>query len=277
MQQEITSILKKYTNHNFIQLTERGNTAIFAALYCTRKLQLNKKIVLYPDQGGWVNYYKYSKMLELEPIAVKTDYGVIDLKDLKEKSKNANCFIYSQPAGYYAEQPVKEIYEVCNKNKCMVIMDVTGSIGTALCDGNYADFCLGSFGEWKPINLCYGGFLSARKKEYFEMPKEIFNTIHFDGEYLPELLKKLKNLKKRYELFNEKKEKIKKDLRDFNILHKDKKGINVIVKVDNDKEKEKIINYCDKNSLEYTICPKGIFRHIKVNCDAISIEVKRLE
>src|SRR3989338_10949169 len=190
MKQQIINILKKYTSHNFIQLTERGNTAIFAALYCARKLQLSKKIVLYPDQGGWINYYKYSKMLELGPVAVETDYGIIDLKDLKEKSKDANCFIYSQPAGYYAEQPVKEIYDVCKKNKCMVTMDVTGSIGTRLCDGNYADFCLGSFGKWKPVNLGYGGFLSAKEKEYFEIPREIFNTINFDEKYLPELLKK---------------------------------------------------------------------------------------
>ncbi len=277
MKQKIINILKNYTSHNFINLTERGNTAIFAALYCARKLQLDKKTVLYPDQGGWINYYKYSKMLELNPIAVKTDYGVIDLNDLKEKSKNANCLIYSQPAGYYAEQPVKKIYDICKKNKCMVIMDVTGSIGTGLCDGNYADFCLGSFGKWKPVNLGYGGFLSAREKEYFEKPKEIFNTVNFDEKYFLELSKKLKNLNQRYKLFNKKNKKIKKDLKNFNILHKDKRGINVITKFNDDLEKEKIINYCDKNNLEYVICPKGIFRHIKVNCDAVSIEVKRLE
>ena len=277
MKQEITSILKKYTKHDFINLTERGNTAIFAALYCARKLQLNKKIVLYPDQGGWISYYKYSKMLELNPVAVKTDYGVINLKDLKEKSKNANCLIYSQPAGYYAEQPIKEIYEICNKNKCMVIMDVTGSIGTEICNGNYAGFCLGSFGKWKPVNLGYGGFLSAKEKGYFEIPKEIFNTINFDETHLPELLKRLKNLKKRYKLFNKTNKKIKKDLKNFNILHKDKAGINVIIRFNDNREKEKIINYCGKNNLEYTICPKGIFSLIRVNCNAVSIEVKRLE
>ena len=75
----------------------------------------------------------------------------------------------------------------------------------------------------------------------------------FDENYFPDLLKILKNLKKRYELFNKINKKIKKDLKNFNILHKDKKGINVIVKFDNDKEREKIINYCDKNNLFNTL------------------------
>ena len=128
-----------------------------------------------------------------------------------------------------------------------------------------------------------GRFLSMLKntlrplgRSVFDKPREIFNTINFDEGYLPQLLAKLKTIKKRYELFNKINKKIKKDLKDFNILHKDKAGINVIIKFNDNQEKEKIINYCDKNNLEYTICPKGIFGHIRVNCDAISIEVKRL-
>ena len=38
-------------------------------------------------------------------------------------------------------------------------------------------------------------------------------------------------------------------------------------------EKGKIIKYCEENNLQYTICP----RYIRVNCDAISIEVKRIQ
>ena len=48
-------------------------------------------------------------------------------------------------------------------------------------------------------------------------------------------------------------------------------GHNVIVKFNTDEEKEKIINYCDKNELEYTLCP----RYIRVEENAVSIEVKR--
>ena len=38
-------------------------------------------------------------------------------------------------------------------------------------------------------------------------------------------------------------------------------------------EKNKIVDYCEKNKYEFVECPKMI----KVNVNAISIEVKRLE
>ncbi|MBW2980818.1 hypothetical protein KY360_05370 [Candidatus Woesearchaeota archaeon] len=272
MKDRIIDLLRKLSSHSSIELTSRGNTAIFAALYCARKLQLDKKNVLIPEQGGWFTYKKYPKMLGLNPIEIKTDYGVIDVSDLKKQSKNANCLLYSSPAGYFAEQPVKEIYSVCKRNKCMVILDITGSIG-AKDHGRFCDFIVCSFGEWKPINLGYGGFVSSREKEFFEKPKEIFNTTSFDEKYSKDLINKLESLKKRYQLFEKINKKIKKDLKDFEILHPDKDGINVVVRFGNDTEKERIIKYCKENNLEFTLCP----RYIRVNERAVSIEVKRLE
>lgn len=271
MEEEIKKELRKLSGHDNIELTSRGNTAIFAALYCARKLQLDKKIVLIPDQGGWFTYKKYTKMLGLIPVELETDYGVIDLKDLGEKAPKANCIIYSDLAGYCAEQPVKEIYNICKKNDVAVILDVTGSVGKSVL-GKHADFCLASFGKDKPVNLGYGGFLTAQKKEYFEKPKEIFRTTGFDKAYSEDLLKNLKDLKKRYDLFEKANKKIKNDLRDSEIIHKDKKGINVVVKFKDEEEKQKIIDYCDKNNYQFTLCP----RYIRVKCKAVSIEVKRL-
>lgn len=275
MKQRVISKLKKLTKHNCIELTSRGNTAIFAALYIARKwfldnYKIKKKIVLYPDQGGWISYYKYPKMLELEPQKIKTDYGVIDLNYLKNiiKKGNFDALIYSNPAGYFAHQPMKEIYDIC-KDNCLVILDITGSIGTKL--GDYADLMVASFGKWKPVNLNYGGFVSIKNKDVYEKAREIFNTTSFDESYLSLLLKKLENLPKRYELFDKINKKIKNDLKDFDIIHRNRKGINVIVKFKS--EKEKIINYCKNNNLEFTLCP----RYIRVNEKAVSIEVKRLE
>lgn len=280
MKNKIIDILKKLTKHNNIELTSRGNTAIFAALYCARKLVLDeknsitRKNVIIPDQGGWLTYEKYSQMLELEVKKVKTDFGIIDLGDLKKISKNACAIIYSNPAGYFAEQPTKEIYNICKKNECLVILDVTGCIGdNKLCNGDYADFTLSSFGRWKPVNVGYGGFVSTQKKEYFDKAKEIFKTTSFDKKYFPLLEKKLKALDKRLEFFYKKAIKVKNDLKNSDIIHKDKKSINVIVKFNSDKQKEKIINYCKTNNLEYTLCP----RYIRVMDNAISIEIKRLE
>jgi len=311
MKEEVFNLLKKYTKHENIELISRGNEAIFAALYCAKKVN-SKKAILTVDQGGWFSYLKYPKKLKLEVELVKTDYGVVDLKDLngRLKGKNYCAFIYSNPAGYFAEQPIKEIYEICKKNDCLVIMDVTGSIGSALCNGEYVDFIVGSFGKWKPVNLGYGGFLTAKKKEYFEKAEEIFNmseigyrklpalagrkipisehaqkhipsfssgsvfdTTSFDEDYLPELSEKLKNVKQRYALFENINKKIKKDLKEFRILHENKGGVNVIVEFSSEKEKDKIIDYCKKNNYQFTICP----RYIRVNEEAVSIEVKREE
>ncbi len=280
MKDKIITRLKELIKHEAIELTSKGDIAIFAALYCARKLVLDenykitKKTIVVPDQGGWFSYEKYPKMLELDVKKVKTDYGIIDLDDLKKITKNACAFIYQNPAGYFADQPIKKIYNICKKNHCLVIMDVTGCIGdNKLYNGDYSDINVCSFGRWKPLNVHYGGFLSARKKEYFGKGKEIFNTISFDEQYFPILEKRLNSLKKRLDSLYKKTKKVKEDLKDFKIIHKNKKGINVVVKFSKEEEKEKIINYCKNHNLEYTLCP----RYIRVMDNAVSIEIKRWE
>jgi len=271
MNEKIIALLKKYTKHDFVQFTSRGNSAIFVALYCARKIN-PLKYILVPDQGGWLTYYKYPKQLELETKEVKTDFGIIDLTDLASKLDEACAFIYCTPAGYIAEQPIKEIYDVCKKKNCLVIMDVSGSMGSDLCDGTYADFTVGSFGKWKPIDLGYGGFVTAAKKEYFEKPKEIFNTVSFEEQYYPVLLNKLEHVEERFKTLFKEVAKIKDELKEYDIVHKDKQGIVVVVKYKTETEKQNIIDYCIAHGYEYTLCP----RYIRVNCEAISIEVKRL-
>ncbi len=271
MKDKIVELLKKLSGHEFVRLTSRGNTAIFTALYCAKELN-RRKNVLVPDQGGWFTYKKYPEQLELNVVPIKTDYGLIDVNELKEKSKDANCLIYSTPAGYFAEQDVKEIYSVCSKNSCIVILDVTGCIGK-YDYGDYCDFQVCSFGEAKPVNLGYGGFVSARKKEFFDESEDVFTSSSFEEDYYSRLLEKLESLKERYQLFDRINKKVKNDLKDLDIIHKGREGINVIVKFNNEEEKEKIIKYCERNKLEFTLCP----RYIRVKAKAVSIEVKRLE
>lgn len=268
MGEKIIGFLRRYSGHKNIELTSRGNTAIFAALYCCRKLNPGK--VLIPDQGGWITYPKYPKMLGMEAVEVRTDDGVVDLNDLKLKLDGVSCFLYCNPAGYFAEQPVKEIYDVC-KGKCMVILDISGCIGDED-PGKYCDLSVGSFGKWKPVNVEYGGFVSAKDKKTFEIPAEIFNTTSFDNNYSDILAGKLAIAGERLKIFYERCRKIKEDLGGLDIIHRDRKGINVVVGFKDKAEKEKIIKYCDENGYEHTLCP----RYIRVNRDAVSIEVKRL-
>ena len=254
--EETLALLKEYTNHNHIRLTSSGNKAILAALNIAKKQGC--KTVLIPDQGGWLTYRDFTKKLNMEIKEIRTDYSLLDLEDLKNKIDENSCLLYSNPAGYFANQDIEGIYKIC-KDKCLVILDCA-----CLCDGNYADIMVGSFGEWKIVNLGYGGFISSNKK--LELEDD------FDENKLAGLNEKLKNLRSRLDFLYNKCDQIKKDLKSFEIIHKNKKGIVVVVKFNNDKEFKDLKDYCERNNLEFTKCP----RYIRVNEDAISIEVKRL-
>lgn len=269
---EIIELLKKYTGHAHVELTSRGNTAIFAALYCARKLSLDNRTVLIPDQGGWLTYPQYPKKLDMKCVMIKTNAGVFDLDVLARvvDIHDTNCLLYENPAGYFAEQDIKGIFEAVD-GRCKVIMDVSGCIGDDMCKGEFADIMVGSFGRWKPVNAEYGGFVSFKSVDDYEKCKEIFNTTEFDESKAEIVLEKLQNVKQRLASLYRQHEKIKDDLREHNILHVEKKGVNVVVAYSDDEEKNSLIKYCETNKYEYTECP----RYIRVMQDAISIEVKR--
>lgn len=263
-------ILTKLTKHKFVRLTNRGNSAILNAIRIAKETY-DKEYILIPDQGGWLSYQKYPLKEGFKIKELKTDYGVVDLSELDTHLDNCAAIILSQPAGYFASLDIKDIYKRC-KNKCLVILDVTGSLGDEeLCNGKFADILLGSFGEWKPVNLGYGGFISFNDKNLFELSNKI-PLNDFDNTKESDLILKLEQLPERYNLFYKTAETIKSELIGFDILHKGRKGINVVVKFNNEEEKQKIITYCVKRGLEYTLCP----RYIRVNENAVSIEVKRL-
>jgi len=273
MDDKITDMLKKTLRQDSINLTSRGNTAIFSALYCARKMNLKKKTVLIPDQGGWLTYKKYPEYLEMKAVELKTDDGIIILDELKKALKNhdVNCLLYENPAGYFADQPIKDIYEAC-KGKCKVIMDVSGCIGdNDLCNGEHADIMVGSFGKWKIVDAGYGGFVSAKDAKTFNHAKEIFNLTEFDDLHSENILGKLIEAQERIKGLYKTCKVIKEDLKGLNVLQKDKKGVVVVIAYGTENDKQRIIDYCEKHKYEYTQCP----RYIRVNRDAISIEVKR--
>jgi hypothetical protein len=255
---DIISKLKELTNYKYVKLTTRGNVAIRAAV------SVVEGIVLIPEEGGWLEYQKIENHIE-----VKCKDAVIDLADLKKKiqTMKIGALLYQNPGGYFAQQPMEEIYKVCKENNCLVILDVAGSIGTKLCDGNYADIIVGSFGRWKPVNAEVGGFISTNNEE-------LFNKIVVDGlnnEALSIIKEKLDCLNERISFLKQKRKKIIDDLENFNIIHPTYYGLVVVVRFENDEEKKKIVDYCIMNGLGYTECP----RYIRLNERAISIEVKR--
>ena len=154
-----------------------------------------------------------------------------------------------------------------------------GSEGKTLCDGRLSDIIVASFGKWKPINLGYGGFISTDTKKFLDIDPELWLTFRFLPEFEAGLLAKLANLDARREKLLAECAKLKSELVKSgiasvsDIIHRDKAGLNVIVKFGSDAEKEKIINHCRKSGYEFTLCP----RYIRVMDRAVSIEIKRLE
>jgi len=272
-QAKIIELLKKYARHKNVKLVQRGNAAIFCAFYIAK--QLGKKKMLIPDQGGWISFKTYPPMLGLELETVKTDRGLIDIADLDDKADKDSAFIVTSFAGYFAEQPMRAISEVCRKNSCLLIEDASGAVGDAvLCDGNNSDIIVASFGRWKPINAGYGGFISCAKKEWFEKASDVFSmTNHYP--FYDVLLAKLEKAPERIKTMLELADKCKKELASklptIEIVHKTLRGLNIIAKYKNEKEKKDIIKYCEDNAHEYVECPQ----YIRLEEKAISIELKR--
>lgn len=263
---KVDARMKKITKHRHVHFTDRGNSAIFMALAIAKQGK-EKPVLLIPDQGGWYSYKNYPKYFGYEVVEVKTDHGVIDLEDLKTKVKGANAFIFTSFAGYFAEQPLKKIKTICKKTGCLVIEDASGAIGDKkLCNGNYSDIIVGSFGKWKPVNYGYGGWISVADNSYFDSVREVMSMSKMHERFYRDILKfirsnKLNKLLKLSEI-------VKEDLKEFEVLHPDKRGINVTVKFD-----PKVISYCQEKGFQHVLCPN----YIRVNERAISIELKRLE
>ena len=181
---------------------------------------------------------------------------------MREKVKDASAFIFTSFAGYFAEQPLEEISNIC-KGQCLVIEDASGAIGDQkLCNGNHSDIIVGSFGKWKPVDCGYGGWISTNEN-YFDLVSEAISLSKVHPQFYNQIKLENNKLHKLLEL----QKRVKEELKDYEILHKDKRGVNVVVKHD-----PKVIEYCERNNYPYVLCPK----YIRVNENAISIELKRL-
>ncbi|MBR9699574.1 hypothetical protein GOV09_03915 [Candidatus Woesearchaeota archaeon] len=266
MKSEVIELLKKYTGKRTVYLTQRGNKSIFLALKIVKAMGMTKIIV--QDQGGWITYPQYIDRLKLQMVELKTDYGLFDMNSLGKSLDGESAVLVNGLSGYFADQPMGMINSLCKQKNALLINDASGSIGTEI--ARYGDIVIGSFGEDKPVNLQYGGFLAFDELDF---DKGILDDAVFDADKIQRLADKLKQLPERLKFFEKHTHKIKKELAEFEILHSDRKGLNVIVKYKDDHERERIIKYCEKGGYQYVECP----RYHKVNVPAISIEVKRLK
>lgn len=266
--------LQQLTSHPHITLTHRGDGAILLALHVVKCIS-EKKIILIPNQAGWLSYQTLPKLLGFDIVEVKTDSGLIDLVDLKAKltSTNAAAFIIQSLAGYFVEQPMEELIKICRQNNCLVIEDISGSIGFLPTYDSDIKVC--SFGKDKLVNLGEGGCLSCKEDFVTQFAEQLAPTLRlvqplFDTSLLNQ---KLASLKSRTAFLSAKAQKIKSDLVHHRIIHQKSSAINVVIGFSDDAEKALLIDYCKKNNLPFKPCP----RYNRVLAPAVSIEVKKLE
>jgi len=271
MKDNILSKLSKLTGHKYIELTTRGNTAIRAALSA---IPTGSKVLI-PEEGGWISYKTLPAELGLDVVEVRCREAKINLQDLQEKvsTKQFSALLYQNPGGYFAEQEMKQIYQICQLLGCLVILDVSGSIGTELGNGKYADFLVCSFGKWKLVEAQGGGFISANKASLWGSLAEI--KLLADEISLVKINQKIDELPERIAFLQQIRDSLISDLeqKSFEVVHPEDNGFVVVVKYHDETEKAELVEYCQVNELEYTLCP----RYIRLNEPAISIEIKRLQ
>ncbi len=264
--------ISEITGHEHVKIVNSGNSAILAAMSSF------KGKIMIPDQGGWIGFKNIAEFIGLEVVEVSTEHGIINpdtLEDIASKYKPEALFITSF-AGYIAEQPVKEIFEVCNDNKIVLVEDASGGIGDKdkkLGNGSHAHVIVASTGSPKIINVGNGGFISTNDNALFKNSKTILKTLRADPITCVGISEEIKNspfiLSKTIEACDI----VKKEFE--SAVHADKRGITVALETDDPKKAGYLLRQklkADERSI-ITVCP----RYERVMMDAVCLEIKNLD
>ena len=262
----------KITGHEYSKIVNSGNSAILAAM------STFEGKILIPDQGGWTGFENAAQFLGLETIKVPTDLGIINIEILEtfiDKYKPKALFITSF-AGYIAEQPVKQIYEVCEDNEVLLVEDASGAIGDPkkkLANGNHAHIIVASTGSPKIVNVGSGGFISTNDNEIFKKSKFIIKSSKADHVTCAGIIEEIENSSYNLEKTIEACMFIKNEFE--SVIYKDKRGISVALKTDDPKKTGYLLRQklkADGRNI-ITTCP----RYERVMIDAVCLEIKNID
>lgn len=285
-------ILSK-TRHNYCKIVNSGNAGILTAMNAI------EGPILIPDQGAWHGFKQIAKFLNKKIIIFKTDLGLINIEILEDilkenslinnkytnndndNNKNNNCknvpgLFLTSFAGYTAEQPIEEISKWCKKNEILLIEDASGGITDPemkLGNGNYSDIIIVSTSSPKIINIGDGGFITTNKKEIFEKSKLILkicksnkitekaiaNEIEFAENNLKGIIEATTYIKNRLD----------------NVIHENKRGINVVIQSDDNHNLAKNLKKeFDLNGRSFiTKCPN----YNRLKQKGLAIEIKNID
>ncbi|MGZ7109680.1 MAG: DegT/DnrJ/EryC1/StrS family aminotransferase [Methanobacterium sp.] len=264
--------IRDLTNHDHVKIVNSGNSAILAAM-----ASFKDKIMI-PDQGGWTGFKDSAKFLGLEIEEIPTELGIIKPVILEEsinKNKPEALFITSF-AGYIADQPVKQIYEICEDKKVTLVEDASGGIGDMekqLSNGDHAHIIVASTGSPKIVNVGSGGFISTNDNDIFRKNKFILRSLSADPVTCAGIAAEIRNAPEVLLRYIESCNLIKKQF--SSAIHKDKRGISVALKTENPKkdghELRKHLKADGRNII--TTCP----RNDRLLLDAVCIEIKNID
>ncbi|MGZ7048717.1 MAG: DegT/DnrJ/EryC1/StrS family aminotransferase [Methanobacterium sp.] len=264
--------IRDLTNHDHVKIVNSGNSAILAAM-----ASFKDKIMI-PDQGGWTGFKYAAKFLGLEIVEIPTELGIIKPGVLDEsinENKPEALFITSF-AGYIADQPVKQIYEICEDQKVTLVEDASGGIGDMekqLSNGDHAHIIVASTGSPKIVNVGSGGFISTNDNEIFRKNKFLIKSLKADHVTCAGISAEIKNAPEVLLKYMEACTIIKEEL--SSAIHRNKRGISVALKTENSKKVGYELRQClnaDGRSI-ITTCP----RYERVMVEAVCLEIKNLD
>jgi hypothetical protein len=169
-------IIKKFTSHNHVKVVNSGNGAILSVMNAV------KGPILIPNQGSWSGFKKMAELLNLKVQQINTQQGIINPDYLKKflKNKKFKALFLTSLAGYMAEQPLEEIYQVCDDQGVLLVEDASGAIGDdkgKLACGDHAHVIVASTGSPKIVNVGNGGFISTNDIKIISSEQTILKTL----------------------------------------------------------------------------------------------------
>ena len=227
--------IKKLTRHEKVHVLNSGNSAIMAVMNCF------KHRVMIPDQGGWYGFRKMAEFFGVETVKLPTNLGLVKVEELDEllKLNRPEALFLTSFAGYTAEQPMEEIYEICDDNGVMLVEDASGGIGDPngkLGNGNHAHVIVGSTGSPKTVNIGNGGFLSTNNSKISDSTGYLLKVLKADPVTCAGIALEAECATEIFEKTTDACRKLKRDVSNFReVIHATERGLNIIIPDNNQK------------------------------------------
>jgi hypothetical protein len=267
--------VQNFTKHEHVKILNSGNSAIMSVMSTL------KKNVMIPDQGAWSGFKKIAELFGLETLNFPTNFGLVELEVLEDviKEFNPEALFITSFGGYAVEQPMVEIYEICQENEVLLIEDASGGIGDPkgkLGKSSNAHVVIASTGSPKTINVGNGGILSTNDSKLLDSARYIIKSLKADPVTCAGIASEIKNAPKIIDKTSGTCKILKSELLEFrDVLYPEKRGLNFIIP---DKDPKKFA-YNLRNKFKVhggsivTVCPN----YNRVKLKAVCIEIKNLD